>query len=295
MLIIIFGILAILGVAAAAIKTGLTLTPDEKLSVRPLNFIVAAVVIFGLIAGMAAVGTVDAGRRGVVTRFGDVTGRTLQPGLYFITPFVESVKIMDVQVQAQDFAATASSEDMQNVQINITLNYALDEAAVTTLYEDVGMGFAQRIILPAVQEATKAVTARFQAEELITQRHKVKAEVAEVLAARLQQKGILTDAVNITDIDFNDQFDKAIEDKVTAEQLALKAENDLKRVQFEADQRVEQARAEAEAIRIQAESISKQGGAEYVNLKAIEKWDGTLPKQMLGSTPVPFIQIKEQQ
>ncbi len=77
---------------------------------------------------------------------------------------------------------------------------------------------------------------------------------------------------------------------MTAEQNALAAKNKLEQVKFEAEQRIAQAQAEAEAIRIQAEAIQNQGGAEYVNLKAIEKWDGKLPVYSLGSA-TPFINL----
>lgn len=81
----------------------------------------------------------------------------------------------------------------------------------------------------------------------------------------------------MTNFDFSDGFNKAIERKVTAEQDALAAKNKKDQVQYEADQAVIKATAEAESIKIQASSINSQGGADYVKLKAIEKWNGQLP------------------
>lgn len=59
--------------------------------------------------------------------------------------------------------------------------------------------------------------------------------------------------------------------------------------EFEAKQKVEQAKAEAEAIRIQAEAITQQGGADYVRLKAIEKWQGNVPTTMIPDAAIPFV------
>lgn len=81
--------------------------------------------------------------------------------------------------------------------------------------------------------------------------------------------------------------------KQVAQQSALKAENDLKRIQVEADQRIAQAKAEAEAIKIQAQAITQQGGRDYVQLQAIEKWNGKLPDQMIPGGTVPFLDLSK--
>ncbi len=80
-----------------------------------------------------------------------------------------------------------------------------------------------------------------------------------------------------------------------AQQQALKAANDLDRIKTEAEQRVAQATAEAEAIKIQAQAITQQGGRDYVQLKAVEKWDGKLPGQMIPGSAVPFIPLNRTQ
>jgi regulator of protease activity HflC (stomatin/prohibitin superfamily) len=88
---------------------------------------------------------------------------------------------------------------------------------------------------------------------------------------------------------FSESFNSAIEAKVTAEQNALKEYNQLKAVEYQAQQRVTQAKGEAEAIRIQAEAITQQGGKEYVQLQAISKWNGVMPLVTGGS--MPFINM----
>src|SRR3990167_3646323 len=144
------------------------------------------------------------------------------------------------------------------------------------------------VIDPAIQESMKASTAKFTAEELITKREAVREEVKTLLVEKLRPHGIIIDEFNIIDFDFSSSFNAAIEDKVTAEQEALAAENRLEKVKFEAQQRIEEAKGKAEAINIEARAISTN--PQIIELRAIEKWNGTLPQVTGGA--VPFINIK---
>jgi len=263
-------------------------------TLRPAGLLIG-LFLFVLVLGLlSAVGQIPAGARGVVVRFGGPTGRILSEGIYLITPLVENVVEMSVQTEAYEADATAASNDLQVVHTKVTLNYALDPAQVVQVYRSLRRDYVQRIVKPAMQEAVKASTARFKAEELITRRDAVKAAIEGVLRTRLALHGILLDTVSITDFDFSDEFTKAIEAKVTATQLALKAERDLLRVKLEAQQQIERAKAEAESLRLQKQQVT----AELValrrieaQLRAIEKWDGRLPQVVTGSGPVPLLDV----
>lgn len=108
----------------------------------------------------------------------------------------------------------------------------------------------------------------------------------------MQSTGIIISGMNITNLEFSPSFNTAIEAKVTAEQNALAQKNKLEQVKYEAQQTIEKAKAEAESIKIQAESVNSQGGADYVKLKAIEKWNGVLPQYQLGNA-TPIIDISK--
>jgi regulator of protease activity HflC (stomatin/prohibitin superfamily) len=97
--------------------------------------------------------------------------------------------------------------------------------------------------------------------------------------------------VAVTDFAFAKGYQDAVEAKVTAEQTAKKAEHDLNRIRIQGEQRVAQAEAEAKAIKAQAEAITKQGGAEYVQLKWIEKWNGQLPQTQLGANSNMLVSV----
>jgi regulator of protease activity HflC (stomatin/prohibitin superfamily) len=246
------------------------------------------ILLAGIIGGF---GTVPTGHRGIHLRWGAATGKVLGQGIYFVMPFVENVHKMSIQVKALHTKAAAASKDLQNVSTEVTLNYSVEPDKASTLFNDVGAQYEKTIIEPAVLEAVKATTANYNAENLITERSLVKDVLYDRLSTRLTAHGILVDAVSITDFTFSPEFTQAIELKVTATQNALAAENNLKKVQFEAEQAIAKAKGEAEAIRIQVMAIQQQGGKDYVALKAIERWDGKLPSYMLGSNTMPFITI----
>lgn len=242
----------------------------------------------------SSVGVVGAGYRGVMLRFGAVTGRVVDEGLYFKVPFVEEVVPMSTQIQKYTAETTASSKDLQVVTTEVTLNYQLNENSVATIYRTLRLDYEQRIIQPFVQEAVKSVTANYDAEQLITQRPKVKAELQALLTKRLSELGINVIELSITEFKFTQVFQDSIEAKVKATQQALEAANALKRVEYEAQQAIVKAEAEAKGLELQKAQITEQ----LLELRKIEvqraavaKWDGVMPTVVTGSGPVPMLDV----
>ena len=269
---------------------------DEKGSLREGKIIrdaILGVVLCILIGFLWPMGTVGAGERGVVLNWSAATGGVKQPGLYFRLPIVQHVKILNVQIQKEQVKAEAASHDLQTVSADVALNYHIDSEKVVSIYKSVGEDYKIKLIDPAMQESVKAVTARYTAEELITKREQVRADIKDVLTEKLTPLGLTVDEFNVINFDFSPQFNAAIESKVTAEQNALAAKNKLDQVQYEAQQRIAQADGEAKAIAIQAQAINSQGGADYVQLQAIKQWDGHLPNQMIPGSTVPFINLSK--
>lgn len=262
----------------------------QKIRVGKLiGAIVLGLVVLVLLFG--SFGTIGAGEVGIKTTFSSVSG-TLNPGLYFKLPIVQGVEVMDVQTQKEQVKSVeAASQDLQTVTTDVAINYHLEASKAAAIYQNVGTDYASRVIDPAIQESVKANTAKYTAEQLITQRETVRQGIIDLLTQKMMQFGIQVDAINITNFAFSDDFTKAIEAKVTAVQNAEAAKNKLAQVQYEADQRVAQAKGEAEAIRIQSQAIESQGGQNYVQLQAIKAWDGHLPQQMIPGSTVPFINL----
>lgn len=245
-----------------------------------------ALLLFLFLWPFVQIGT---GERGVVLHFGAYNGEVLDQGLKWRTPILTDVVKINVQVQAAQAEASAASKDLNNVTAQLTVNFHVDHDRVGELYQNIGLNYADKVIFPAIQEAVKATTAKYTAEELVTKREAVKQDALVVLRERLQKSYIVVDDLSITNFEFSQSFNQAIEAKVTAEQDALAAKNKLEQVKFEAQQKIETAKADAESIKIQAQALAQN--QELVKLKAVEKWDGKLPQYMTGVAPVPFVDV----
>lgn len=262
----------------------------QKGSVRNLIIIGAILLVIIILRPWVQVG---AGERGVVLNFGAVQNKVLDEGIHFRIPLMQQISRMDVKVQKVVTDAASASSDLQDVTLSVALNYHIVPDKANVVYQTIGLEFKERIIDPAVQEVTKAVSARYSAEELITKRPAVSAAMKESLTEKLIASNIAVDAVSIVTFSFSKVFMDAIEAKQTAEQHALKAKRDLDRIRIEAEQKIAAATAEAEALRLQKVNISPdliELRKIEANLKAIEKWNGVLP-QVTGNGAVPFIGI----
>lgn len=257
-------------------------------------------IIIGTVA-FASVKIVDAGHRGVLLHWNavDLTNPPLEEGLHFVVPFQDEV--VDIEVRTLKYASEArsASKDLQTVETTVTVNYHPDKEAVHRLYKNLGLDYENRVIQPAIEETVKQVTANYNAEELITKRPLVKQDIESSIRDRLNKFEVVTEVISITDFEFSPLFAQAIESKVEAEQKALKAENDLRRIQVEARQReanaiglananIAEAKGEAEAIAIINKALSEN--PNYLEWLKTQAWDGKLPL-VVGAGGTPFIQI----
>ena len=261
---------------------------------------IVVLIIIG-VAVASAVQIVDAGHRGVLLHWNavDVTAQPLEEGLHFVMPFADSVVNMEVRTLKFVKSTSSASKDLQTVSTEITVNYHPSPDSVNFLYKEVGLDYENRIITPTVEEVVKQVTANYNAEELITKRPQVKSDIEAQINSRLIGFNVITEIVSITDFQFSALFARAIEDKVEAEQKALKAENDLRRIEVEARQHaaeaegiaaanIAEANGEAEAIRIINEALSSN--PNYLEWLKTQAWDGRLPL-VVGEGGTPFIAI----
>jgi len=233
--------------------------PKARLQGSIGSIIGVVVIVASLIYGSFT--TIPAGHRGVVIRFSAITGSILDEGLKTKLPFIDSVVKMSVQTQKYEADSSAVTNDLQDVNTTIALNWHLDPSMAAEVYRTLGLEFIDRIAAPAIQETIKQVTAKFNAEDLILRRDEVKAAITDSLSNRLFERGIVTETVSITNFQFSETFTAAIEAKVAAEQAVLEATNKLERVKVEAQQRQAEAKGEADA-RI-AKAI---GEAEYIRV-----------------------------
>lgn len=250
------------------------------------------VVLFVLIIASNSFSTVQYGNVGLYKTFGKLSDQVLSPGVHFKIPFFQSIIQVNTQVTKAESDTSASSKDLQPVSTHVAVNYSINKASAFNLMNNIGGSFDSVIISPAIQEIVKEVTAKYAAEDLIAKRDVVSGEIKDLLTKRLAKYDLVVNDINIVNFKFSDAFNQSIEAKQVAQQQALKAENDLKRVQIEAQQKVAQAQADAEALKLKKQEVTP----DLIELKqieiqeeAIQKWDGHLPSVTSGS--IPFIDI----
>jgi regulator of protease activity HflC (stomatin/prohibitin superfamily) len=266
-----------------------------------------------LVIGWKSFAVVKTGHIGVVSVYGAVQKETLPSGLSF-KPFWTTVIQVNTQLQPFHEKATGSSKDLQVVTTEVTLQYSLVGEMAPEMYENIGVDketeLVPDILRPAVQESVKAVTALYTAEELITQRQKVKVEVEDAikkfikatLKAKASPGGIDVGNMAITDFKFSEEFNKAIEAKVRTAQQAQQAMNAAKKTVTEAEAKAEAVKraADAEAFNIRQTAIARAQAIELegeqlrknpqvIQLRYTERWDGRLPTYLAGQQPLPFL------
>lgn len=277
----------------------------RKIIIRSVIAVVALTLVWG------SFGTVSAGERGIKTRFNNVIG-VVQPGLYFKIPFIDKVNLIEVKTRTINYDKNGSegdsvdtsqlfgaSKDLQDVFIGVVVNYHINPENVDTIFSQYSSteNYETNAIEPIIREVVKSTSAQYTAEELVTKRAEFSDRVNATLNERLASKSAVLERFSVTNFEFSKAFSAAIEAKVTAVQNAEAAKNKLVQVQFEAEQRIATAEAEAQAIKIQADAINSQGGSDYVSLKAVEKWNGLgCTSYCFGSgtqTPLPFFNVNK--
>lgn len=272
---------------------------------------VVALVVLMLLFGCFVI--VESGHVGVVRRLGAVQMDALSEGIHGKLPLIDSVIEVDIRLRKAESEAQAASKDLQVVRTQVAVQYSMNGQVMPLTFQKIGTRSVVEttLVSPAIMESVKAVTALYTAEDLVTNRaevkNKIQLAIEDFINTTLQQKGVggaLSLAnVAITDFDFSDEFNRAIEEKVKAEQEALKAKNEkLRRVtQAEAAAAERTLAADAEAYQIEvaskarAEAIRREAEAlrdnpSLIQLRIAEKWDGQLP-QVSGGNAIPLLNI----
>lgn len=238
--------------------------------------------------------TVNSGELAVVKNLGKITG-TRDAGTNFDIWFTTSYQKYDTKVQNVEITTAAYSSDAQTMEVAMTLQYQIMPEKVTDIATQYGtLDVLQSRIQSIVIEKTKAVLSAHKAMNIIATRANISPEVeAAVKAAVDEDYFVSITAVVLTNIDFSDSFEKAVEDKMVAEQAKLKADydNETKIAKAEADAKALKIAAEAEAAanKLLTQSLTEQ----VLESKFYEKWDGKLPQVMGEGSAILDIRAEE--
>ena len=267
---------------------------EKQIKEMKKSITTVALIVLVIIVILNSIVFIETGEIGIVTQFGAVQDKVLQAGINFKVPFIQGVRKINCKTQELTTENNSASKDLQDIAMSISINYSVNIDKAPELYKRVGQNYKEVILTPTLADTVKSATAEYTAEETITKRAELSSKIYEKLNERLEDQGISITNVNIINLDFSEAYNQAIEDKNIATQNTLKAQQELETTKVEAEKKVTEATATAEANRILNESLSQENLEKQRlenELKAIEKWNGQLPSTMTGDT-VPFLNLK---
>ena len=253
----------------------------KKIIRNNLYAFIALLVVGILLTISLCITTINTGEIGVKVRFGKVI-ESVNEGINLHIPLIEKIERMNIKVQKSEVTTSSSSKDLQEVDMSIAVNYRIDKEKAVDLYKNVGKGYIEVILEPAIEESITSVTSKYTPEELITNRSEVSSKCMEELSKKVSKYGLIVNDFNITNFNFSDEFDKAIEEKQVAEQKVLTAKQELEREKIEAEKKIVTAEAEKKANELKQRSLTDN----IIKEKFIEKWNGELPKVNSGNSMI---------
>jgi len=254
-----------------------------------MKFVLSFLMLFLTACGFEVV---DTGHRGIEINFGKIVGEPLPEGLYFYNPFTSHIIEYSVREEKWTNSTSIFTKDTQQVQVEFSVIFHVDAKQVGVLFRDVGAfdALGKNIIQPIVLGSIKDSIGEVIADELVQKRELVTKKALTEVKENLQARGVIVTDLQFTNLDFDDAYERAVEEKVVAIQNAQKAKNKTVEVEEVAKQTLTSAKANAEAMRIKSQALSQNKG--LVEFEAVQKWDGKLPQYMFGSGTTPFIDMR---
>lgn len=272
----------------------------------------ALFAVMGLTVLLGSWYTVDQSERGVLLRNGAVVG-TVQPGLGFKMPWIDSVVKIDVQTHKAVFDKMESySFDQQVATLRISVNYRIDPARVSDVYSQYQSldGLVGRLLSPHVPEETKVVFGGYTAVKAIQQRGALNLDIATAIRNAVVGP-VVIESVQLENIDFSKAYELSVEQRMQAEVEVQKIGQNAIREKETAKITVTIATANADAVKLaadaQAHAIKVRGDAEagairakgaalgdnphLVTLVQAERWNGVLPTTMVPGSAIPMISV----
>lgn len=158
--------------------------------------------------------SVEGGHRAVM--FNRITGMksTLYgEGLNFNLPWFETPYIYDVRTRPCNLQTLTGSKDLQMVTIGVRVLHKPDPSKLVWIYQHLGMNYDERILPSLMNECAKAVVARYNANELLTKRELVSADIKAELVRRAGLFNVKLEDVAITHLSFSPEYARAVERK----------------------------------------------------------------------------------
>jgi regulator of protease activity HflC (stomatin/prohibitin superfamily) len=276
---------------------------NSNIELKAMHIVALAILVFIIIGVFLSFKVVDSRERGIVKVMGKVSESPLQPGINFAIPFVSQIQAVDItNTRYPMHGVRIYTKDQQRATLDIVANYHVNPLNVVSLYKELGFldktAVELTLMLPVLKSSITNELGQWTAAEVINSKEKIAQNVLENLQKEVEKKGLIN-FINfeILNIDLDDDYEKAVRQKVVAEQNAQKALNDTKRIQEEVRQKLFVAEGEAKAMKIKAEALAQNHNLiEYEKVQVekdrVQKWNGQMPTTMLGGESGVLFNVK---
>ena len=264
---------------------------------------------------LSGCGQVETGEAGFFTRWGKIIStEPLSDGLHCYMPIGTDLIIYNIKNQSIEATTDVFTKDIQSMKLKFQVTYNLDKTKIMELHAKTGKTYPNTIIVPAILGAAKDAIGKLEADKIVSERETVTHTIEDNISNALKPHGINITFVKLLNIDYSDAFERAVEEKQVTLQESIKEKNQTARLREVAEQQVIKAEAEArskvlnseaeaKAILVKAEAEAKAiemknkalaSSTALIDYTLAQQWDGKLPVQMLGTSPVPFINLNKE-
>jgi regulator of protease activity HflC (stomatin/prohibitin superfamily) len=207
-------------------------------------------------------------------RLGKVQNQPMLPGLHVVLPFIDGLDCMDVKVQSFQRQVEAATSNIQDLNAKLAVQWRINPLQVPRVRREFGTleAIAKGIVDPKAEESFKTVSSTRTLDMAIGQRIKLKSDWERIITTNLRPYPVELIGLDVVNLAPSQKVADAIETKQVAEQEALAATYKATAKKNEALGVIEEARGQAEANRLKAESLRMPGSREVAGLENVRLW-----------------------